>query len=178
MRAHEHRALYEAMVREHSRELYRFAYRLCGSAAEAEDLVQESYTEAWKGLESLADPRKARAWLFQILRHRNSRAARTRSRRPAVVMAADGLAASGRAPDAHAEERDLIQRALDDLDERYKLPFLMVFMEGLTCQQAADQLGVPLGTVLSRIHRARQSMRSQLEHEAPRSLTSIEGGRA
>ena len=103
---------------------------------------------------------------------------RTRSRRPTVVMAADGLAGDGRAPDAHAEERDLIQRALDDLDDRYKLPFLMVFMEGLTCQQAADQLGVPLGTVLSRIHRARQSMRSQLEQEAPRSLTSIEGGRA
>jgi RNA polymerase sigma-70 factor (ECF subfamily) len=55
--------------------------------------------------------------------------------------------------------QELIQEALDALDDRYKEPFLMVFAAGLTCQQVADQLQMPLGTVLSRIHRARLFLR-------------------
>ena len=56
-----------------------------------------------------------------------------------------------------------LQRALDELDERYRLPVLMVFMEGLTCREAAEELNVPLGTVLSRIHRARQALKKTLK---------------
>ena len=61
-------------------------------------------------------------------------------------------------------DEDSIQKALDRLDGRFKEPFLMVFVEGLTCAEAAEQLGVPLGTVLSRIHRARATMKEFLNN--------------
>ncbi len=62
-------------------------------------------------------------------------------------------------------QRDELQSMLDVLEERYRLPLLMVFLEGMTCQETADTLGIPLGTVLSRIHRARKFLRKQLDKE-------------
>jgi RNA polymerase sigma-70 factor (ECF subfamily) len=61
--------------------------------------------------------------------------------------------------------RDRLQKALDKLDDRFKEPFLMVFLEGLSCAEAAEVLGVPLGTVLSRLHRARNQLRRCLDSQ-------------
>ena len=64
-----------------------------------------------------------------------------------------------------------MQAALAELDERYRVALLLVFVEGLTCREAADELGVPLGTVLSRIHRARKAMREALGDDDERDDT-------
>jgi RNA polymerase sigma-70 factor (ECF subfamily) len=73
-------------------------------------------------------------------------------------------AAGAQGPDAIAliAESDFVQRALDQIEEDLKLPFLLVVMEGYSCQEAADLLKIPLGTVLSRLHRARQALRAVL----------------
>ncbi len=153
-------SMYEHWVRDHGAELYRFAYRVCGDHEVAEDLVQETFYEAWKCMNRLRDTERARAWLFQILRHRYSRWVRTERRSPttAPLDRAAGYAAERT---IHAE-RDSLQQALDEVSDVMKVPLLMVFIEGLTCQETADRLDLPLGTVLSRIHRAKRQLRTML----------------
>ncbi|MBI3927522.1 MAG: sigma-70 family RNA polymerase sigma factor [Armatimonadetes bacterium] len=147
---------YEKLVREHGRGLYRLAHRLCGDPCLAEDLVQECYLEAWRSLPELRSLERARAWLVQILRHRFHRALRARSRRPRVQSLPESL---GWVP----PERDwALEQALEQLEPHYREPFLLVFMEGYRCREVAELLDLPIGTVLSRIHRARTRLKALL----------------
>lgn len=160
------RVKYEGWVDQWSTDLYRFAYRLCGQRDTAEDLVQEAFYHAWRSMHTLREECRARAWLFQILRHRYAHHVRYDVRRPNLRTSADvsaDLADEDRVDPLGAMERsESLAIALERLDERYREPLLMVFMEGLTCKEASEAMGVPLGTVLSRIHRARKSLREQL----------------
>ncbi|HVX86781.1 MAG TPA: RNA polymerase sigma factor [Phycisphaerae bacterium] len=142
--------------------LYRLALRLCGKRELAEDLLQETFVEAWKSCDKLSDVAKAKAWLFQILRNRWSHYLRDSSRRLRPSHDQDALERVGSRFPNHSDllaESDFVQRALDQLDEDLKLPFLCVVMEGYSCQETADLLKIPLGTVLSRLYRARQALR-------------------
>ncbi len=165
------RRLYEKLVHSHSGAVYRFAYRLCGNPDMADDLVQETFCEAWRSIDSLRDAGRAKSWLFQILRYRNAHAIRDRSRRVQAKPDIDQLnkVSDGTGPDVlkRLSDRELLQRALEALDERYKEPFLLVFQEDFTCREAAELLNIPLGTVLSRIHRARKFMRRFLRQLDP-----------
>ncbi|MBI1903729.1 MAG: sigma-70 family RNA polymerase sigma factor [Planctomycetia bacterium] len=164
------RKLYEDLVRRHAADLYRFAHRLCGNAQIAEDLVQDSFCEAWRLIQSLRDPLQARAWLFQILRYRYAHAVRDRSRRVQPTGGAELLDQIAEEPGQDVldalSNRELLQQALDALEGHYKEPFLMVFLDGLRCREVAEALDLPLGTVLSRIHRARQLLRQSLRRLA------------
>ncbi len=156
---------YESWVHEWAPALYRLALRLCGKRELAEDLLQETFFEAWKSRDKLADRDKARAWLFQILRNRWSHHLRDSSRRLKPSHNQESLdQAKSTQPDAVKQiaESDFVQRALDQIEDDLKLPFLLVVMEGYSCQEAADSLQIPLGTVLSRLHRARQALRAVL----------------
>lgn len=170
------RELYDSLVRSHVGDLFRFAFRLCGQEETAEDLVQETFLEAWRSIHSLRREESARPWLFQILRHRYMHWLRDNNRRVRPDVSLEQLgerALPGVADEARTLTwRDLLQKALDTLDDRFKVPFLMVFLEGLTCKQTAMRLNLPLGTVLSRIHRARSILREFLgsletDEEAP-----------
>ena len=166
----ERRALFQQLVRDQAGELYRFAFLQTGQEEPAEDLVQEAYYEAWRSIASLREPGKARSWLFQILRHRYAHWVRDKSRRPkATVDVTEQEIVCIDAVDAleSLERRDAIRRALQSLDERYRETFLLVFLEGFSCRDTAAILEIPLGTVLSRIHRARRDLRASLsEFEA------------
>ena len=157
------RAIYEALVSRHGGDLYRFAYRLVGDATRAEDLVQETYFHAWRSIRSLRDPEAGRGWLLTILRRRWARGLRREARAPRTSTDQadiDGAASPFPGPDLDLfARRESVQIALDHLDPRMKEPFLLVFLQGLSCREAADRLSIPLGTVLSRIHRARASLR-------------------
>jgi len=160
------RILYEEWVRVFGADLYRMAYRLCGDTNTAEDLVQETFYHAWKDMSKLRDHSKARPWLFQMLRYRYAHMVRDQMRRikaDSIDSLAGQVADPSPSPLARLTDRDTLQVALDDLDERLKAPLLMVFLEGLTCREAAEALDIPLGTVLSRIHRARQRLRSTVK---------------
>ena len=158
------RTLYESLVQEHSAGLYRLAYRLCGEAETAEDLVQESYCEAWSSIASLRDPSRARPWLFQILRHRYAHWIRRMGRRlrPTPLGNHEPVDGDDCDPIASFVDRNAIEIALQSLDDRYREPLLLVVMEGFSCAEAAETLGIPRGTVLSRLHRARRDLRRNI----------------
>jgi RNA polymerase sigma-70 factor (ECF subfamily) len=167
------RELYARLVRSHGADLFRFGYRLSGDAHVAEDLVQDTFSEAWRGRGTLRDRACVRAWLFQILRYRYAHLVRDSGRRPRIVGDEDEAEALSfeSDPSTDIHHRDELQRALDQLADHFKLPFLMVFLQGLTCQEVADTLDLPVGTVLSRLHRARKALRIAL------SAPSLVGGR-
>lgn len=160
------RELYEALVHDLAGQLYCFAYRLCGQVETAEDLVQETFTEAWRGIGALRDRKKGKAWLFQICRHRYAHWVRDSRRRIQAQVNIEDVhnvvSVPGRDPANDLYLQEMLQSALDALDDRYKESFLMVFLEGLTCRETAERLEIPLGTVLSRNYRARLFLRDFL----------------
>lgn len=162
MRNDDHRRrLYEQCVEEHSASLFRVAFRLTGSPDRANELVQETFLCAWKDLPKLKDESKIRGWMFSILRNQNSKLFRKRFRENELTDSMlENLAEqpAGREPDFQRQ----FQEAVGRLDEDHKLPLLLVAMEGLSVDVAAETLGIPRGTVLSRLHRGRQKLKAIL----------------
>ena len=158
--------LYESWVKEHSHALYGVAYRLCGRSDLAEDLTQETFYEAWKSLDNLADRTKGKAWLFQILRHRWSHYLRDRSRRVRITTNHDFAKIVARADlIGHLTASEMVSKALRQVDAPLKAPLVLLLSQGYTCSETARALGLPIGTVLSRIHRAKAVMRCYLQKE-------------
>ena len=85
------RPLFEVLVRSYSADVYRFAYRLCGDRDAADDLIQETFCEAWRSIGSLRDPARGKAWLFQIARYRFAHTIRDKSRRVQAKLDIDQL---------------------------------------------------------------------------------------
>ena len=158
-------ALYRDLVREHGSRIWRMAYRLTGDRDDAEDLTQETYCEAWRCIGKLRAPEAGSRWLLAILRHRAAHRLRRARSRPSVERTLDErVDTAGQdepALDALARQDD-IQNALDRLAPERRETFLLVFLEGWTCRETAEHLDIPLGTVLSRIHRSRLELRRWL----------------
>lgn len=151
------------LVGEHYSSIYRFAYRLCGSAADAEDLAQDAFCKAQAGWAHLKEPAKAKSWLFQILRNEYLQRVRGESRNKLTRLEnADELpmpqADSGF--DISSEE---LQRALNELPECFRTPIILYFFDEFSYREIAEQLGVPLGTVMSRLSRGKVFLRERLE---------------
>lgn len=151
--------------------MLRVAQRLTSQTSDAEDLVQDSLVRAYRALHRF-DGRHPRAWLLTILRNtwKNS----LRKRRPALVDDVEnGLArrpAHGADGRGGPEERvmtdsvdDAIVSALQALSAKKRDAVVLVDVDGLTYQEAADVLDIPVGTVMSRLHRARRELRAKLE---------------
>ena len=133
---------------------------------DAEDLVQETLLRAFRSIESF-DGRHPRAWLFTIMR--NAQINRTRRRRPELLD--DPRDAENASDDNAALPEDLVEgrlfraavvAALATLPRRMREVVELVDMDGLTYPEAATALGVPVGTVMSRLHRARRRIRDHL----------------
>ncbi len=156
--------------------LLRVAHSLTRHHAEAEDLVQDTLIRAYRGIAGF-DGRHPRAWLLTILR--NTHINRNRRRRPELLRDPDSAvdrmvsAASDEQADSSVdEEMDVeIARALDDLDERFRQVVELVDIDGLSYAEAAEVRDVAVGTVMSRLHRARSRIRDRLDRVgfAPRS---------
>ena len=122
--------------------------------------MQETYLNAWKNISSLSEPAKMRSWLFAILRNQWSKLLRSENRGNVTLDHADSLVAP--LTDSPNYAGDLIQESIARLDDKFKLPLLLVAMEGLSVEEAADVLAIPRGTVLSRLHRGREKLRAML----------------
>jgi RNA polymerase sigma-70 factor, ECF subfamily len=154
----------------HSRSLLRVAQRLTlGSSLAAEDLVQDCLLLAWKGFHHFQPGTNARAWLFRILFNAFYAEGRKLRRVPELIpLTADvrTFAQTGNTP-AFDEAMDVSQ-ALDNLHLEHRTVLLLGVVEGFTCSEMAEILAVPVGTVMSRLSRARQAMRSRLTANAQR----------
>lgn len=134
------------------------ARRLTSGSSSAEDLVQECLLLAWRSFHQLRAGTNARAWLFRILFNVFYAQGRKLRRVPDMVpLTADVLTAAP-APDEAME----VSRALDGLQVDHRTVLLLGVVEGFTCGEMAGILSVPVGTVMSRLSRARQAMRTRL----------------
>jgi RNA polymerase sigma-70 factor (ECF subfamily) len=150
--------------------LLRVARTLTGSWPEAEDLTQESLVRAWRALDRF-DGAHPRAWLLTILRHTHVNM--HRRRRPDTVADIGVLPgfrpAFGQVAEPSPEEQVVLnilpedlERAIDSLDPKFSTVLVLVDVNGLSYAEAADTLGVPVGTVMSRLSRARERVRVHL----------------
>lgn len=153
---------FDQMVDEHAAAMYRIAYRMVGDRHEAEDVVQDTYRSAWKSRARYEAGRGQRAWLASILRRRVIDRWRKHAQ-PGVLASDTPLDVEVAATDPNADGyTDEMQHALERLPLELRETLLLVVVAELTHQEAADLLGVPLGTVLSRVSRARRRMREFL----------------
>jgi len=147
------------LVSDHAPALYRLAYRLVGDSHDAEDLVQETLRSAWRSRDRFDRGRSRQAWLASILRRRVIDGWRKKARTPGTA-GENGIEVPVEGADPLAlEYTDEMQHALEHLTSDLRESLLLVVVGGLTHQEAADMLGIPLGTVLSRASRARQKLR-------------------
>jgi RNA polymerase sigma-70 factor (ECF subfamily) len=145
---------FERTALPHLTNLLRFARRLSGSLPAAEDLVQETYLQAWRAFGRFEPGGNVRAWLFRILI--NAHLGHVRKPRPAPPAA--------RIDDGLLQRLEVLQ-ALDRLPEDHRAVLMLAAAEGFTCKEIAEILSLPIGTVMSRLSRARQSMRTLLMSE-------------
>ena len=147
--------------------MWRVAISLTRKPADAEDLVQESLLRAYRAIHTF-DGRYPRAWVLTILR--NTERNRHRRRRPELLSDPDIAEERGPATEAdeverYAEDREFdeaVSAALQKLPDHYREVVELIDVDGLSYQEAADLLDVPLGTIMSRLHRARRRIRDQL----------------
>ena len=171
---------WEQIVREHSARVYRLAYRLTGNKADAEDLTQETFVRVFRSLHTY-QPGTFEGWLHRITTNLFLDQARRKQRIRMDAMgeeadryaSGDQLAAPERAFEHGNLDRD-IQQALDELAPEYRAAVVLCDIEGLSYEEIAVTLGIKLGTVRSRIHRARARLRVSLEHRAPDATRAAE----
>jgi len=163
---------FAAMTLGHAGALYRLAYHLAGNADEAEDLTQETYLRAYRGFAGFRGG-DVRAWLFTILRHVFLDEYRRRRRMPVTESADDdAFALTSRdagtwAPSAEAEAlrclpSDAVERAFAVLPPDWRLVVLLADVEELSYREIAEIMEIPLGTVMSRLHRAHRRLQQRL----------------
>jgi RNA polymerase sigma-70 factor (ECF subfamily) len=143
--------------------LRRYAHALLGDRARAEDLVQDCLERAWSRFHLWREGSNLRTWLFTIMHNLHANAARTASRRPQTVpMDESSIVAPTRAAQEDGLELASIESALASLSEDQRQVILLVGLEEMSYQEAAAVLGVPIGTVMSRLHRGRERLRQLL----------------
>lgn len=148
---------FEQIAMPHVRSLLRAARRLSLDPAASEDLVQEAMLLAWRGFHQFNRGANARAWLFRILF--NCFYARARKERKAAFASLSEVQ-GGSGP--MLQEAVEIAEAFQALHEEHRAVLLLGVVEGFTCQETAGILGVPIGTVMSRLSRARKALRDRL----------------
>jgi RNA polymerase sigma-70 factor, ECF subfamily len=173
----------EALFRAHALYVVRLLARLGAPPAEIDDLVQEVFLTAHRRGGFVPDQAKATTWLAEIALRVVSTARRTRRRRrtEADDGAIERTAAPGTGPfeaAAAAEALTRVNRALDALDLDHRAVFVLFELDGESCDAIAAALGVPVGTVYSRLHAARRAVRRAYESETMSPHLREEGGLA
>lgn len=156
--------------------LYGAALRMTRNPADASDLVQETYLRAFRSRRTFRPGTNLKAWLFRILTNLFISEYRKRQREPVVIPAEDPQlfdlysAARGESKGAKSAESvvlenlvdEEVKRALSDLPESFRLPVLLADVEGFSYREIAEMLGIPIGTVMSRLHRGRKALQKAL----------------
>lgn len=149
--------------------LRRYAYGLTGNRAQGDDLVQECLERAWSRRRLYDPSRPVRPWLFTILHNLHVNQVRRRSAEVVTVSdATPGLPEAVAPAEAGAVDLDDLRRALSSLSPDHREVLLLVGLEQLSYRETADTLGIPVGTVMSRLARAREQLRTSLAGDGTR----------
>ncbi len=154
---------YENLVQAYSSWLYRYAYWLAGDSSTADDLVQETFLRAWRFLDSLKEESSAKSWLTTILRRENARRFERKQLEYSDVEL-DTIPMESIDFDTRPEIIAL-RVALKRLPANYREPLILQVLEGYTLEDIAEIMSLPRNTVATRLHRARQKLKQQLEKD-------------
>jgi RNA polymerase sigma-70 factor (ECF subfamily) len=175
------RSHFAELAMEHMPSLYSAALRMTRNPADAEDLVQETFLKAYRSFDRFEEGTNLRAWLYRILTNTFINSYRASKRRPekADVEDVEDLYLYRRLDDIHsdlgrsAEEEvldnitdDEVKAAIESLPENFRIAVLLADVEGFSYKEIADITGVPIGTVMSRIHRGRRALQKALTEYA------------
>src|SRR3954462_3810060 len=171
-------ATLEAQAMEFMPSLYTAALRMTRNPADAEDLVQETYLKAYRGFGGYEDGTNLKAWLYRILTNTFINSYRSKKRRPDESDLEDvedlylyrrlgGLEAATMGRSAEDELLDIytddeVKQALEDLPEAFRMAVLLADVEGFSYKEIAEILDIPIGTVMSRLHRGRKGLQKKL----------------
>jgi RNA polymerase sigma-70 factor (ECF subfamily) len=156
--------------------LYNTAYRMTRNAQDAEDLIQETYLKAYKYYDKFEEGTNLKAWLFKILKNTFINAYRKKQQVPPESdfadiedsferLVRDDVAGKIKSPEEEFLENVLdedLQRALDGLPEDFRMVLMLADLESFSYKEIADILEVPVGTVMSRLYRARRLLESAM----------------
>jgi len=172
-------------------QLYSAALRMTRNQADAEDLVQETYLRGFRSFHTFQEGTNPRAWLFRILTNAYNNRYRAKQRRPiesdlgqaedlylyrrlgSMETAAAGQSAEDQFLDLFTDAE--VKQALEDLPDNFRLPVILADVEGFSYKEIAEMLDIPIGTVMSRLHRGRKAMQRALyEYAEARGLTAAQ----
>jgi len=158
--------------------LYAAAMRMTRNAADAEDLVQETYLRAYRGFGGFQEGTNLKAWLYRILTNTFINSYRAKQRRPGeseldevedlyLYRRIGGLEASRLSRSAEDELMDYfpeseVKSAVEELPENFRIAVLLADVEGFSYKEIAEILDIPIGTVMSRLHRGRKALQKRL----------------
>jgi len=175
----DHREYFANEVATWGGQLYPAALRMTRNPSDAEDLVQETMTRAYAGLRNFTPGTNVRAWLYRILTNTFINSCRKRGREPAQTLRAefeqlldarDGIAQPARSAESEALDRvadSEVMQALMELPEGFRAAIYLADVEGYPYRDVAEMLEIPIGTVMSRLHRGRGKLRKRLAAYAP-----------
>jgi len=173
--------LFEKELLPHIDALTTFAYHLTYNEEDAKDLVQETYLKAYKALDSYVEGTNAKAWLFKILKNAYINQYRKKSRRPTRVDFEEFIGYQDKEDVSIVDYKDLREEiftnllgdevtvAINSLPIDFRTVILLCDIEGFTYEEIASIIDIPIGTVRSRLHRARNMLKERL-HKYARSL--------
>lgn len=146
----------------HHAALYRYAFRLSGSQADAEDLTQQTFLIAQQKLHQLRDADRAASWLYAVLRSCFWK--QQRRRHPPGTLLVNLPLEEIAEPAITTEDidREALQAALGELPDEFRVVVLMFYFEELSYKEIAEQLEIPIGTVMSRLSRGKQHLRTSI----------------
>lgn len=163
---------------EYAPQLYSAALRMTRNRADAEDLVQDAYLRAYRSFHTFQEGTNLRAWLYRILTNAYINKYRAKQRRPqeselgeiedlylyrrlgSMETAAASMSAEEHFLDLFTD--DEVKQALEELPDNFRLPVLLADVEGFAYKEIAEMLDIPIGTVMSRLHRGRKAMQRAL----------------
>jgi len=160
----------ESLLEKHEQRIYRFGLRMCGNEEDARDVLQETLVSAYKNLPTFRGDAQLSTWLFQIARSYCIKQRRRREGEPAVHENVDtaevrSLAAESTGDESRTHARqvgELIHAAIQTLPPDYREALVLRDVEGMSAEEAARIVGIEVGALKSRLHRARMALKQQL----------------
>jgi RNA polymerase sigma-70 factor (ECF subfamily) len=150
------------LVAEHHQAVYRYAFRLTGSVADAEDLTQQAFLAAHQKGWQVRNADSIRSWMFAVLRNCFLKTSQKRRPVPVANLKLNIDTIPEETPDDEAIDRERLQMALDQLPPIYRLVLVMFYYEDRSYREIAEELDLPIGTVMSRLARAKAYLRANL----------------